>query len=290
MSRSYSEEYQLKDAIAFIRRAWLWLLSFGLLGLLAGGIYSTVRPHYYEASGRIERAKYAPYEIGPDLGNEKYVTDPDATVDWIRAADFLGGDNGEKCGFHRGGDRASVVPQRMRAVVVKNTPYIEVTAKAISEVVAKECIEAIFRKVELIQLEHLRQRDTDTAKKALEFEALLTARQDAVQKLKATFGLIVIPIDPNNGSPLMQINTPTGPKLLFMDADADHAQLKKKVDTLKRYLDTPELRKPKLSEVKAYSAKNVPATGILLLMALAVGLCVGALLFVIRSKILRTGV
>lgn len=290
MSGSYSEEYQLKDAVAFIRRAWLWLISFGLLGLLVGGIYSTLRPQYYEASGQIELAKYQPYEIDPDIGIEKYVTDLNATVDLIRAADFLDGDNGEKCGFNTGGNRGSVISQRMRAFVVPNTPYIGVTVKAISEVAAKECIEAIFRKVEPLQLEHLRKRDAYTVKKIRELDNLFTERLDGVQKLKTTFGLIVIPIDPKNGSPLMQISTPTGPKLLYMDADADFVTAKRRLETWKRYLDTSELRKPKLSAVKVYRANSFPPTRILLLMGLAVGLGVGGLSFVIRSKILRPGV
>lgn len=287
MSLSYSEEYQLKDAIAFIRRAWLWLLGFGLLGLLVGGIYSTLRPQYYEASGRIELAKYSPYELYPDLDNQRYVNAPKATVDFIKSANFFDGDTGGKCGLNVGEKGASVISQRMRVFVVKDTSYIGVTFKATSEVAAKECIEAIFRKIEPLQLEHLRQWDAYTEKKVLGLEAELTARQAAIQQLKTTLGVIVVRINPNIASPLLQINTPTGPKVLFMDMDANHDLLKEKVETFRHYLATPGPRKPNLSAVEVSSAKNFPPTGILLMIAFAAGLGMGCLSFVVRDKFLR---
>ena len=131
------DEISLADIFSFFAEQWKFILGLALFGAALGTGYSLLSKPRYQASGQIQVGKVANVEVET----------PAMLMAKLAMPSYFSNETLKVCEVINNVDPADVLLKKVSAALNKTAPIITITLKATDPVLAKECVQSLFKDI-----------------------------------------------------------------------------------------------------------------------------------------------
>lgn len=151
-SNSKQDEITLRDVCFFIKRNWIIVAKFSIIGLTAGLAVALITPGKYQASALIEPATVAKKERLDKERSDAIITK--VTVESVsilaekmKQPRYYGSSTLQVCGLDKYSNPAEKLITLLKPTVARNSNYVAVSFRAPTPILAEECLGSVLKDV-----------------------------------------------------------------------------------------------------------------------------------------------
>lgn len=173
---SESDEINLKDFLAFLKRNYLFIFLCGVFGLIFSAGYLAYTPKLYESRMQLQMAQFK---------SNSNIEEPAALISRLRGITAYPIEVLASCAIPEGAEMRDYLDGRIKVEVIKNVAdIVEMRIKATSQELSRYCAEKIISMIVNQQINMIEQHLAGRQIQLLKYQQAMKEEINQIEKIK----------------------------------------------------------------------------------------------------------